>query len=83
MSSEYPQATDQHIHICWARGHYIGQVRKVGHRRWKTVTGKRRSAESALTAAASKMRDMKRARVLFIDSSGWYGPNVVMEAVRV
>jgi hypothetical protein len=58
-------------------------VRKVGHRRWKTVTGKRRSAESALTAAASKMRDMKRARVLFIDSSGWYGPNVVMEAVRV
>lgn len=75
--------TDQHLHIYWSRGHYIGQVRLVGHQKWKTVTGKRRTAESALVGAANRMRGMKRARVLFIDSSGWYEPNVVMEAVHV
>lgn len=40
--------TDDGVHICWARGHYIGQVRGVGCRLWDTVTGPRRSAHNAL-----------------------------------
>jgi len=67
-------------HILIPRGHYIGQVRGMGCRRWQTVTGRCRSAESALSKAALKMRNHHRARVLFIDSSGWYEPNLVMEA---
>lgn len=38
--------------------------------------------EGGEARAALKMRGMKRARVLFVDSSGWYEPNVVMEAKR-
>jgi len=71
------------VHICWSRGHYIGQVRPAGCRRWMTVTGKRDSPYSALSTAVKRMAGMKRARVLFIDSSGWYEPNVVMEAAHV
>lgn len=70
------------LHICWSRGYYVGQVRYAGCRRWDEVTGRCKSAESALSKAALKMHDMKRARVLFVDSSGWYEPNVVMEAKR-
>lgn len=70
------------LHICWSRGHYLGQIRRAGARRWQTVTGRCKSAESALSKAALKMHDMKRARALFVDSSGWYEPNVVMEARR-
>ena len=70
------------LHICRPRGYYVGQVREAGYRRWTTATGRCKSAESALSKAALKMHDMKRARVLFVDSSGWYEPNVVMEARR-
>ena len=35
-----------------------------------------------MSRATAKMQYMKRARVLFVDSSGWYEPNVVMEARR-
>ena len=70
------------LHICRSRGYYVGQVREAGYRRWTTATGRCKSAESALSKAALKMHDMKRARVLFVDSSGWYEPNVVMEARR-
>lgn len=70
------------LHICWSRGYYVGQVREAGYRRWTTATGRCKSAESALSKAALKMHDMKRARVLFVDSSGWYEPNIVMEAKR-
>lgn len=70
------------LHICRSRGYYVGQVREAGYRRWKNATGKCRTAEAAMSRAALKMHDMKRARVLFVDSSGWYEPNVVMEARR-
>lgn len=68
------------LHILRPRGHYIGQVRRAGCRRWDTVTGPRRSARHALAAAVLKGKNMKRARVLFIDSSPYYEPHVVMEA---
>ncbi|MFY9327814.1 MAG: hypothetical protein WAO76_07325, partial [Georgfuchsia sp.] len=58
-----------HLHICWKRGYYIGQLRGYGCRRWRTATGRCRSYQSALAGAAKKMRENdKRARVLFIDS---------------
>lgn len=68
------------IHIHRPRGHYIGQVRRAGHRLWDTVTGRRKSAHNALAAAVLKGKGMKRARVLFIDSSPYYEPHIVMEA---
>lgn len=71
------------IHINRPHGHYIGQVRRTGCRLWKTVTGPRWSAHHALAAAVLKARrgyDVKRARVLFIDNSGYYDPHLVMEA---
>jgi hypothetical protein len=71
------------IHISIARGHYIGQVRKEGHRRWQSVTTRRRATpEAALKDVARNMDGMKRGRVLFIDDSGWYEPNLVMEVNR-
>ena len=69
-----------YIHINRPHGHYIGQVRRIGAQRWDTVTGPRRSAHHALAAAVLKGKGMKRARVLFIDNSGWYDPHLVMEA---
>lgn len=71
---------EQRLHICWARGRYIGQVRGHGCRRWQTVTGYCLTAEAALSRAALKMAGKKRARVLFIDDSGWYEPSLSMEA---
>ena len=68
------------VHINRPHGHYIGQVRRVGYQRWETVTGKHRSSHNALAAAVLKGKGMKRARVLFIDNSGWYDPHQVMEA---
>lgn len=70
------------VHIHAPRGHYIGQVRRMGHRRWETVTGRCRSGESALSRAALRMKDRHRARVLFICDSGWYEPTWIMEATR-
>lgn len=70
------------VHIYAPRGHHIGQVRAFGHRRWETVTGKCKTAESAMAGAAQKMRGMHRARVLFIDSSGWHEPTRIMECKR-
>lgn len=70
------------LHILRPHGHYIGQVRRTGHQKWETVTKKHRSAKHALAAAVLKSRPRfhKRARVLFIDASPWYDPNVMMEA---
>lgn len=71
------------LHVCIPRGYYIGQLRLVGCRRWRTVTGRCKSYQSALSAAARKMRyEDKRARVLFIDTSGWYEPTLIIEAVK-
>jgi hypothetical protein len=72
-----------YVHICRPRGYYIGQVRQFGYRRWSTVTGRCRKPEPALSRAVAKMRaDHKRARALFVDTSGYYGPHVSMEASR-
>ena len=69
------------VHICRPRGYYIGQLRGIGCRRWRTVTGHCRSDMGALRNAISKAgRDDKRARTLFIDRSGWYEPNLGAEA---
>jgi len=69
------------LHICVPRGHYIGQLRGVGCRRWRTVTGKCRSSRTALMRAVAKAgREDKRARTLFIDHSGWYEPNICASA---
>jgi len=71
------------VHINIPRGHYIGQVRRRGARRWRTVTGRRQRSETAMAAAVLAMgEDDKRARVLFIDASGYYEPNVTMECSR-
>jgi len=73
---------DIHIHINRPTGYYIGQVRRHGARRWQDVTGRCKSTESALSLAASDMDGFHRARVLFIDASGYYDPRVVTEAKR-
>lgn len=73
----------QLVHVLVARGHYIGQVRKHGHHLWETVEGQHTSPEKAMVAAVLKMTpDHKRARVLFVDDSGWYGPELRMECSR-
>lgn len=68
------------VHINRPSGYYIGQVRRCGHRLWKSVTGPRKSAHQALAAAVLKGKNYKRARVLFIDNCLYYDPHVVMEA---
>lgn len=45
--------------------------------------GGRRSPERAMSRAVAEMKEgHSRARVLFIDNSGWYEPHRVMEASR-
>ena len=69
------------VHIHAPKGHYIGQVRLYGCRKWQTVTGRCTRAELAMADAVKQMSEMhKRARVLFI--ADWYEPNVVMECKR-
>ena len=80
MSKQRPASP---LHILWAHGHYIGQVRAIGCRNWKTVTGRCRTAESALSLAAARMKGMKRARVIFIDDNPDYDGHVSMEAAHV
>lgn len=70
------------VHVYAPGGYYIGQVRKHGHRRWSTVTGKCRSGELAMSKAGAAMRGMKRARVLFITHCGYHEPLIVMECAR-
>ena len=74
------------LHVLRTPGHYIGQVRGIGCRNWRTVTGHCRSAESALSQAIAKMvRNDKRARCLYVptgETGGWYGPTLAMEARR-
>ena len=69
------------IHIHAPKGHYIGQVRLYGHRKWQTVTRRCTRAELAMADAVKHMSERhQRARVLFI--AEWYEPNVVMECKR-
>jgi len=63
--------------------YYIGQVRRRGARKWRTVTGKVKSPKSAAIRAIQAMGDEdKRMRVLMIATCGYYGPAIVMEASR-
>lgn len=72
-----------HVHIHAPKGHYIGQMRLYGHRKWETVTAQRTRAELAMADAVVQMTERhKRARVLFIVDSGYYEPNIVMECHR-
>ena len=72
-----------HVHIYAPKGHYLGQVRIYGARRWVTVTGACKSDRAAMARAVQKMTSgYKRARVLFVDCEGWYGPTVIMECSR-
>ena len=63
--------------------HFIGQVRGYGYRNWQTTTVKCNSAELAMSHAVLAMTTYHhRARVLIITESGYYEPNIVMEANR-
>jgi len=67
------------LHIHRPSGSYIGQVRHCGAHRWQTVAEGCKSARDAMIAALVHFEGHKRARVLFIDDEGWYGPVQVME----
>lgn len=72
-----------YVHIHAPKGHYIGQIRLYGHRKWETVTEERDSATNAMAQAVMSMTERhKRARVLFIVDSGYYEPSIVMECHR-
>lgn len=72
------------IHILWSRGHYLGQTRAYGYRRWSTVTSKCKTKEAAIAGAAKRAlgKDWHRLRVLFIDNNPYFEPNVVFEGKR-
>lgn len=77
----------RNVHILRTPGHYIGQVKGLGCRTWRTKTKTEHATpESAMAVAALSMgaRD-KRARVLFIptgETGSYYGPTVAMELKR-
>ena len=75
--------TEPMLHIHAPRGYYVGQVRAAGYRIWTSVPGGWKTPETAMRAAMRRMKGMKRARVLFCDTSGYYEPNLSMEAHRV
>ncbi len=71
------------VHIHAPAGYYLGQVRRRGAKLWRTVTGKCTTDTGAMARAVQSMRaDDKRARVIWCDRDGWYGPNIVMECAR-
>lgn len=71
-----------YVHINIPKGHYIGQVRKCGYRRFETVTQECETMERALSLAGERMKGQHRLRVLFIDDSGYYEPHVCFEGSR-
>lgn len=74
------------LHILCTTGHYVGQVRGIGCRNWRTVTGHCRESTNALSKAVARMGDRdKRARALYVptgDTGSYYGPSLAMEARR-
>lgn len=65
------------------KGYFIGQVRPYGMRSWVTLTGRCRTADSALRKAAMLMKQSDYgARVVFVDSRGWHESRVAVEAKR-
>ena len=66
------------IHINRPSGEYIGQVKRIGARTWRTVIKTKNSAKHAMAGAVKRMADGdKRVRVIFC--AEWYDPVVVME----
>jgi hypothetical protein len=71
------------VHIHAPKGHYIGQVKRLWAKRWRTVTLNLLDAKTAMAIAVLRMdKEDSRARVLFVDTDGWYEPHVVMECKR-
>lgn len=71
------------LHIYAPPSYYLGQVRRTGAQKWRTVTGKSKSLSRAMCAAIKAMReDDKRARVLLCTTCGYLEPVVVMEAAK-
>lgn len=71
------------LHIYAPPSYYLGQVRRTGCQKWRTVTGKTKSLSRAMCAAIKAMNvDDKRARVLLCSTCGYLGPTVVMEAAK-
>lgn len=75
------------LHILRTRGYYIGQVRGIGCRHWRTVGRRRAECTRAMADALRSMRRRdKRARVLFCptgESGSYYEPTLSMELRRV
>lgn len=72
-----------YVHINQPSGHYIGQVKALWAKRWRTVTKDLKDSKTAMAIAVLRMDENDaRARVLFIDDGGWYEPTIVMEAKR-
>jgi hypothetical protein len=74
--------TKDGIHINQPSGYYIGQVSDYSSSKYKTVTGKCKAAESAMSKAVLKMGNSNYARVMFLDSDGRYAPTLIMECKR-
>lgn len=73
----------QPVHVNVPSGYYIGQVRRIGCRNWRTVTKNLQCPKRAMSKAVMAMlRDDKRCRVLFVPRLGYYEPTVVMDAKR-
>jgi hypothetical protein len=72
------------VHILWSRGRYLPQARQVGCRKWNDLAKPTRNKRRAFRIAGEALAGIgyKRARVLSVDRTGWYEPNVVMEAKR-
>lgn len=71
------------LHIHAPDGYYIGQVRKRGSQNWEGVTGRCKSAESALAKALLAMHPSdSRARALFVDREGWFMSRPVLESAK-
>lgn len=71
------------LHIHAPKGYYLGQLRGYGCRNWRTVIKTRNSWRHAMAGAVKKMSvDDKRARVIFCTDDGWYGPTLIIEAVK-
>lgn len=81
----YYRIDGQLVHVNRTGGAFIGQLRGIGCRNWRTVTGRCKTPEYALAAAARKMqRDDHRVRVLFDPTQpSYYGPTQVLDCKRV
>lgn len=68
------------LHIHAPSGYYLGQVKRLWEKRWRTVTLELTEAKTAMAIAVLRMeKEDSRARVIFCTHDGYYDPNVVME----